>query len=98
MTQIAEHETRGRGFCIAPEAMEKVLSICAENSGNIELGNGRFSRNLVEGAILNYAARVYGTDGADNEIQSDFVLREEDFSTQNLLETKKTVKTLGFIA
>lgn len=62
MTQIAEHEATQRGFQIDPDAKEKVLSICKENSGNKELGNGRFSRNLVERAILNYAARVYGTD------------------------------------
>ena len=98
MAQIAEHETRGRGFSIAPEAMEKVLSICEENSGNIECGNGRFSRNLVEKAILNYASRVYGSDyeKKDDTEQRDFVLNAEDFSALDFKTKKEGVRPLGF--
>ena len=90
MAQIAEHETRGRGFCIAPEAMGKVLSICEENCGNIECGNGRFSRNLVEKAILNYASRVYGSDCEKKD--------DTEQSTENLDSVAQSSEDQGITA
>lgn len=62
LLQIAELEADSRGFSIDPQAKEKVLSICESAAGNPERGNGRFCRNLIESAILEYASRVYGSD------------------------------------
>ena len=61
MLRIAEFEAEKRGFAIEPAAKEKILSICEAAAGDSDMGNGRFSRNLIENAILGFASRVYGT-------------------------------------
>lgn len=61
MVQIAECDATARGFSMDEAAREKVLHLCEECIGKKELGNGRFSRNLVDEAILNYAVRMYGS-------------------------------------
>ena len=68
LAQIAGLEAEKRGFTISPEAEEKVLSLCAAAAGRSELGNGRFCRNIVESAVMEYAYRVYG-DEAKAEMQ-----------------------------
>ena len=68
LAQIAGLEAEQRGFTISPEAEEKVLSLCAAAAGRSELGNGRFCRNIVESAVMEYAYRVYG-DEAKAEMQ-----------------------------
>ena len=83
MVQIAECDATDRGFSMDEAAREKVFHICAECSGKKELGNGWFSRNLVDGAILNYAARVY-VSAADADPSGGFILRAEDFPSLNL--------------
>ncbi len=60
LLQIIELEAKRRGFAIAPEAASQVLSLCETAAGNPDGGNGRFCRNLVDQAILEYACRVYG--------------------------------------
>ena len=96
LAQIAAIEVKRRGFSISPEAEEKVLSLCAAAAGRSDLGNGRFSRNLAESAVLNYAYRVYG-DGAENGTQEkDFVLRTEDFAAAECLTERKEKAPAGF--
>lgn len=76
MVQIARLEAKKRGFAISPEANERLAAICAA-AAEPELGNGRFCRNAVESAILEYAARVYG---GGEPAGHDFVLAPEDFA------------------
>lgn len=97
MVQIAQVEASRKGFTIDPSATEKVLSLCRLASGMPESGNGRFSRNLIENAILNYAERVYGSDTVTD---CGTVLMADDFSLPENLrnETRKTVRRIGFAA
>ena len=95
MVQIAEHDATGRGFSMDSSAREKALHLCEECEGKKDVGNGRFARNLVDGAILNYASRVYGSN-PDMDQTSDFILKEEDFIAPKLPETKENVRQLGF--
>ena len=96
LSQIAGLEAKKRGFSISPEAEEKVLSICTEAAGRSELGNGRFCRNLVESAVLEYAYRVYG-DGAKSVLpERDFILRAEDFAAAESLTVRKEKAPAGF--
>ena len=81
MVRITEIETRKRGFKISPEAKSKIKEICGGACGNITLGNGRFCRNLVEDALLNYASRTYG-NGCE-EMDGGFLLSDEDFSVDS---------------
>ena len=96
MVRISELEAKNRGFCIQPEAREKLASICALAAQRPDAGNGRLCRNLVESAILNYALRVYGDESSKAE--KDFTLTAEDFTVpENLQETKQTAR-IGFSA
>lgn len=95
LVQIAELEARKRGFTIEPQAKEKVESICKTVQKHPDMGNGRFCRNLVESAILGYAARVYGSEAEEG--CRDFSLREEDFVLQDMLKESKAKRPIGFL-
>ena len=93
MVQIAELEAQKRGFVIGEDAREKVASICQTAAHHPEMGNGRFCRNLVEGAIMDYAARVYSSDEVS---ESDFTLREQDFLIPKMLQGDRKTLPIGF--
>jgi len=94
MVKIAESEAEKNGFSIDEKAKEKILSICETTAGNPESGNGRFCRNLVEGAILGYAGRVYGY-GVETA-EKDCVLRAEDFSVPEFINEEEEKGVIGF--
>ena len=87
MLEITELEAKKRGFSISEEAKDKLLSLCGVAVGKAEMGNGRFCRNLVENAILDYALRVYEEDGEEKD--SEFILLPEDFSAPSLQDNPK---------
>lgn len=92
MVQIAEFESRKRGFGICPEAKEKLLAMCGKAVGRPDLGNGRFCRNLVENAMMSYAERMYGESGG--KAGEEFVLAAEDFHFPEELKDERV--TMGF--
>ncbi len=61
-----------------------------------ESGNGRFSRNLVEDAILSYASRIYGN--IDEVTEGDCTLTDEDFRMPENLKQARNVTPIGFCA
>ena len=77
MEQIAALEADKRGFAIAPQAHPKLTAVFRAAASRPDSGNGRFCRNLVEGAILNYAARVYGDSVP--AVLPELTLTAEDF-------------------
>lgn len=94
MLAISEREADKRGFTIEETAKNRILDSCELAVEHSELGNGRFCRNMVENAILNYAARVYG----EKVINNDYVLREADFmETTNQIDFKEH-NVIGFRA
>lgn len=94
MIRISESEARKRGFSISSGAKKKIASICERYSGSTDAGNGRFCRNLVEGAILNYASRVYGI--ANVTVCKDFTLIEDDFSVPDTFSSSDSKAPIGF--
>lgn len=97
MVSIAELEAKKRGFAIAEDARVKIAAICETARANRENGNGRFCRNLVEDAILCYAARVYGTESGSTE--KDFTLNAGDFVLPETVHVEtKPVRRIGFAA
>ena len=78
MIQITECEALKRGFSISTDAYEKIAVLCNTAVKNPENGNGRFCRNLIENAVLEYALRIYGN--GNNCTGSSFTLCPEDFS------------------
>lgn len=83
LTEIVEFEAKNIGFSINPEAQDKIVNICKAAAGKAELGNGRFCRNLVEDAVLNYAVRVFGDD-AEGESEADNKKDINGGSTNNI--------------
>lgn len=79
---------------INEKAKEKILSMFRSAVFKPEAGNGRFCRNLVASAILDYAGRNYGN--GDNTGEKDFVLRAEDFSVPECVVEKRENSRIGF--
>ena len=100
--KISEIEAKRRGFTISPEATEKVTNIYMETAEDPRMGNGRYCRNIVESAILNYAYRNYG-QGAENILvdshdgsKPDFILRSDDFQPIHNMDQAKISAPIGF--
>ena len=98
MVRIAELEARRQGFTIEDKALGKLQEICREAMNRPGFGNGRFCRNLVEGAILSYAARVYGEGCPDGEAaSSNLILRASDFEDTDHSQNLEPVhRPIGF--
>ena len=92
LSDICELEAGKRGFIIDVKAKELIKEICESSTQNIENGNGRFCRNLVEKAVLNFALRNYGGDEAAENIE--YILKKEDFNDITVFNRKKTA--IGF--
>jgi len=92
LADICELEAGKRGFLIDINAKAFIKEICASSAKNVENGNGRFCRNLVEMAVLNFALRNYGGDEVEADIE--YILKREDFCDVTVFEEKKS--TIGF--
>ena len=92
MVEIGELEARRRGFAIDAGAKTEMMDLCREAMAHQEAGNGRFCRNLIENAILEYAARVYGEDGSEKK---DLILIDRDFSFSETFQDKEAAP-IGF--
>lgn len=96
LINICELEAGKRKFSIDEKAKDKLRDMCEYSKKNIDNGNGRFCRNIIEKAILNFALRNYGSDEVNDNI--DYVLKREDFldiimSDSNI---KNNVLPIGF--
>lgn len=98
MTSIMLLEADKRGFAFDNSAVfDRALSLCERAVGNPEMGNGRFCRNLVENAILNYALRNYGAE-AEAEPNHKFSLVAADFVLPENVREEKAAAPIGFRA
>ena len=99
LVKITELEAAKRGFTINLKASEKLTGIYETVKDDPNSGNGRFCRNVVEAAILNYATRVYGIPDTDAEACNtvkDFTLTDKDFESVNMDQQSKNNKPIGF--
>ena len=92
LSDICDLEAGKRGFLVDNNAKAFIKEICASSAKNLENGNGRFCRNLVERAVLNFALRNYGVDEVVADIE--YILKKEDFCDVTVFEEKKS--TIGF--
>ncbi len=98
MMEIVRIEAGRRGFEIAPKAEGKLAAICADAAEDPAAGNGRFCRNLAEGAILSFAGRVYGADGGQAvccAAAEGFVLEAGDFGVPCVRTGKRVPMGFG---
>ena len=93
LVQISKVAAKEKGFRIDGAAEGTLAKMCREAVNNTELGNGRFCRNLIEHAILDYAERVYADDNPF--VERNFVLLAEDFSLPMDTEVSKR-RCIGF--
>ena len=98
LTEIAKQEITRRGYSADIEAEKKIFELCSAAMKCREFGNGRFSRNLVESAIMNAAERVMKTVPADADGEEFFRLQACDFIAPANLKEQKSVHVLGFCA
>lgn len=96
LAKISAMEASKRGFDISDEAYDKVISLCTEASKKAGFGNGRFCRNLVENAILNYAYRNYQDDSNESNV-SPLVLETSDFQMPQGFDRANIEKKFGFV-
>ena len=100
--KISEIEAKKRGFTISSEAADKVLSLYSETAEDPRMGNGRYCRNMVESAILNYAYRNYGENtghqptGSREASKTDYILKAEDFEPLKNMEKTTSSAPIGF--
>ena len=95
MTSIAEAVAASMGFKVSEDAVVRIADLCRETDRIKDRGNGRFCRNLIEDAVLNYAQRMYG-DGETDE--KTFELKAEDFTLSTLMKYEKKSRHMGFVA
>lgn len=95
MVQIVELEATKRGFSLGENAREAASDICKKALRYPDAGNGRFCRNLVENAILEYAFRTYGPDSEEN-VEKNFMLQEKDFVLPENMQELKNCVPIGF--
>ena len=99
LVKITELEATKRGFTINSAASEKLTGVYETVKDDPNSGNGRFCRNVVEAAILNYATRVYGITDSDAEACNtvkDFTLTDKDFESVTMDQQSKNNKPIGF--
>ena len=93
LMEIVKMEAGKRGFEVDEAAEENLYSLCTLAAGNLEMGNGRFCRNLVEDAVLNYAMRVYADEESGEEKNCKLIA--DDFEFKAVEVKKKGV--IGFV-
>lgn len=93
LLQIAQFEADNNDFELSEDAKGKILSLCDQAKQVHDFGNGRFSRNLVQNAIINFAARVY-VDSDSHADAEHLVLEEQDFEMPE--EIKQNLSNKGY--
>ncbi|MBO4449460.1 MAG: AAA family ATPase [Clostridiales bacterium] len=95
LTEIVGYEASKKNFSLTKDALSKVHEICSRATEMPEFGNGRFCRNLVEDAILNFAFRNFSSDN-EEDIPATYELSAEDFKMPAGIKTPIHKKVFGF--
>ncbi|MBO4680648.1 MAG: AAA family ATPase [Clostridiales bacterium] len=95
LAKIVEFEASKKHFTVSEDARTKVFDICGKASETPEFGNGRFCRNLVENAILNFAYRNFNSAKTE-DVSIAFELSPEDFAVPAGIATPIPKKVFGF--
>ena len=98
LTEIAKAEAARRGYTVGSEAEKRIHDICAAAMRAEEFGNGRFSRNLVESAIMKSASRIMNAMPAEASLDAFFTLESCDFTAPDNLKDGKKARVIGFNA
>ena len=98
LTAIAKSEAARRGYEIGSGAERKIHDICASAVKSEEFGNGRFSRNLVEVAIMRSAFRTVNSVPSGSDLKAYFTLEPCDFAAPDNMKKEGKTRTIGFNA
>ena len=94
LLEITRQIADANGFVISHDCDSKLKEIFNKSRMSKDFGNGRFCRNLVEKAIINFAYREFG---AEEKEEIYFLLTPEDF-VEEIKEEEKQVYHIGFAA
>lgn len=98
LLQILELMLQEKSYTLSEDAKLKSLELFEQASHQVDAGNGRFVRNLLEQMIMQQSMRIY-SDASDKKWDKDSIsmLTAADVPN-NLLSGKKSqaVKTIGF--
>jgi AAA+ superfamily predicted ATPase len=67
LVQIAEKLFSEAGFVVEPDALSLIEDICDSASNQINFGNGRFVRNMVETIILHHVYQIKSWENISKE-------------------------------
>ena len=96
LTEIAKLEAARRGYKIGEGVEEKIRGICASAMKTEEFGNGRFSRNLVEAAIMRSASRTMLSVSTLSDPEAYFTLESCDFAAPDNIKKEEQTRIIGF--
>ena len=97
LVEIAKTEASGRGFKLSSDSVKKVRAFCSQAAKNPAAGNGRFSRNLIENALINYASRVYcKNDGNLSAETPKLILKPADIMLPSGIKSETEKRPIGF--
>ena len=98
LTEIAKAEAARRGYTIGSDVENRIHDICSAAMKAEEFGNGRFSRNLVESAIMRSASRTMSMLPSETCLDVYFTLESCDFTAPDNLKDGKKTRVIGFNA
>ncbi len=90
---IAELTAKKQGLTLADNVKDKLIPILTDAIKQINFGNGRFVRTLIEKARLKQAGRLVKIDPA-KLCKADFILTAEDFE---MPAEKQEMRRIGFL-
>ena len=93
---IARNMVKKSGMRLDDEALERLEEAFAAAKGNEDFGNGRFVRNMIEGAKMNQASRILAMDISQVTVEEVATITAEDIELPEVKKTRGAV--IGFVA
>lgn len=95
LAEITSSIVRRDGYSMQDDAFEYIQTKYNECKLPVDLGNGRYARNLVEHAMLNYSMRIINSSNSNDT--PDMKLSKDDFEVawNEIYKLKKT-HSVGF--
>lgn len=93
---IARNIVKKSGMRLGDDALKRLEEAFAAAKGNEDFGNGRFVRNMIEGAKMNQASRILAMDISKVTVEEVATITAEDIELPEVKKTRGAV--IGFVA
>ena len=95
LEEIAEIVAKQNGYSLGMGSKEKLYTILQDALTQKNFGNGRFSRKLIENAMMNHAASIINQNLRNIPDEEMFCLYPEDITPLNFVPTEAP-RRIGF--